>query len=360
MSITYKLQNNSLTALKLLVLSTILIFTSLLFTSTETLAQTQSFNFTATPSSGTSPLTVNFSAMNVVADVSNYYIDFGDGTDGTMDQLSCVGGCFPNPMSASHTYTSPGTYTAKILYSEPCPDDLSCQPVMNVAATITVSVTENRTNENVWGFTVSPTSGNVPLTVAATFTLGSPCSPYTLTWGDGNNSSSVSSGNDIICSTVEVPGVKRTHIYSKPGTYTIRFQQGGAPETTHTVTVRDNNQSQTREIEELRRMVEELKAQLEKMKAGQPRINCQTFSRVLARGMADRETGGDVSRLQQFLKATGDFTYPEITGFFGTVTEAAVQRWQTRNSIVSSGQPTTTGFGVVGPRTRAAMARCSE
>ncbi len=67
-------------------------------------------------------------------------------------------------------------------------------------------------------------------------------------------------------------------------------------------------------------------------------------------------TGDDVSRLQRFL-ATDSSVYPEgtVSGYFGARTEAAVQRWQVKNNIVSSGTPGTTGFGVVGPRTAAAM-----
>jgi peptidoglycan hydrolase-like protein with peptidoglycan-binding domain len=67
--------------------------------------------------------------------------------------------------------------------------------------------------------------------------------------------------------------------------------------------------------------------------------------------------GEDVKQLQTFLKTTGDYTYPEITGYYGTQTELAVQRYQKRNNIVSSGTPTTTGYGNVGPSTRASITR---
>lgn len=75
------------------------------------------------------------------------------------------------------------------------------------------------------------------------------------------------------------------------------------------------------------------------------------LSRVLQRGME----GEDVQSLQIFLTETGDYTYPEITGYFGSVTEEAVQRYQRRNGIVSSGTPVSTGYGVVGPKTRDAI-----
>ncbi|PIR86504.1 hypothetical protein COU13_00555 [Candidatus Kaiserbacteria bacterium CG10_big_fil_rev_8_21_14_0_10_43_70] len=70
-------------------------------------------------------------------------------------------------------------------------------------------------------------------------------------------------------------------------------------------------------------------------------------SRVLLLGMR----GQDVIEVQLFLKKTGDYTYPEITGYFGRVTEDAVKQYQRRTGIVSSGTPATTGYGAVGPKT---------
>jgi peptidoglycan hydrolase-like protein with peptidoglycan-binding domain len=63
-------------------------------------------------------------------------------------------------------------------------------------------------------------------------------------------------------------------------------------------------------------------------------------------------TGADVTRLQTYLSGNTSI-YPErlITGYFGTLTQAAVQRFQVAQNIVSSGTPTTTGYGRVGPST---------
>lgn len=49
--------------------------------------------------------------------------------------------------------------------------------------------------------------------------------------------------------------------------------------------------------------------------------------------------------------------YPEglVTGYFGPLTLKAVQRFQTKYGIVSSGTSVTTGYGRVGPRTRAKL-----
>lgn len=79
---------------------------------------------------------------------------------------------------------------------------------------------------------------------------------------------------------------------------------------------------------------------------------CPQLSRSLKLGM----TGQDVSDLQLFL-AQDPSVYPEaiVSGYYGALTQAAVQRWQAKNGIISSGTPATTGYGVVGPRTIAAI-----
>ncbi len=62
--------------------------------------------------------------------------------------------------------------------------------------------------------------------------------------------------------------------------------------------------------------------------------------------------GSDVTELQTYL-ATNSTIYPSglVTGYFGSLTQAATQRFQTAQGIVFSGTPATTGFGRVGPQT---------
>lgn len=88
-----------------------------------------------------------------------------------------------------------------------------------------------------------------------------------------------------------------------------------------------------------------------------PLYSCPSFVRTLKLGMS----GSDVTELQQFL-ARSQIIYPEaqVTGYFGVLTQTAVQRWQVKYNIVSSGAPESTGYGVAGPRTYASFGtRCS-
>lgn len=68
------------------------------------------------------------------------------------------------------------------------------------------------------------------------------------------------------------------------------------------------------------------------------------------------DRGAEVTELQAYL-ATNASIYPEglVTGYFGQLTKAAVERFQTTQGIISQGTPATTGYGRVGPRTQAAI-----
>ncbi len=79
-----------------------------------------------------------------------------------------------------------------------------------------------------------------------------------------------------------------------------------------------------------------------------------SLSRALFRGVS----GDDVVLLQNFLIEEKLLEPDLATGFFGALTEAAVQAWQAARDIVSSGSPEETGWGLVGPRTREAL--CSQ
>lgn len=76
-----------------------------------------------------------------------------------------------------------------------------------------------------------------------------------------------------------------------------------------------------------------------------------TFTTNLYRGVS----GNDVKALQEILTSSGDYTYGEITGYYGEATVKAVEKYQCRMNIVCTGNDATTGFGVVGPTTRSML-----
>lgn len=78
-----------------------------------------------------------------------------------------------------------------------------------------------------------------------------------------------------------------------------------------------------------------------------------TVGGQLLRNLFQGLSGDDVKVLQNFLVSKGYLTADNVTGFFGPVTQAAVQSFQRASNIVSSGTPLSTGYGSVGPTTRA-------
>lgn len=96
---------------------------------------------------------------------------------------------------------------------------------------------------------------------------------------------------------------------------------------------------------------EELKTTKEEVTAINEELK---LTRILKKG----ERGDEVRALQEFLSQFPEI-YPEklVTGFFGSLTEAAVKRFQEKHEVVYSGTPETTGYGQIGPRT---VARINE
>lgn len=85
------------------------------------------------------------------------------------------------------------------------------------------------------------------------------------------------------------------------------------------------------------------------MQPSQTDSPCLTLTSTLRFNSADFTTGGEVSKLQQFLGGT-------VNGHFGPATQQLVKDWQSAHGVVSSGTSDTTGYGSVGVKTRVAMA----
>ena len=101
--------------------------------------------FSATPNSGTAPLTVSF-AGNGLRDpyYYSYAIDFGDGQRGFLPK-NCGNSC-DTTSSINHTYAAAGTYVATLReYNDraDCGDSISCSKTIGTI-TINVSIPEER------------------------------------------------------------------------------------------------------------------------------------------------------------------------------------------------------------------------
>lgn len=200
------------------------------------------FSSTSASGTGEAPLDVTFTAPNVAdADIGAYSVEFGDGQSGSLSGGGCLGR--DNACSlprAMHTYVNPGTYTAKLLKNPYVCTSARCPPpppsfTWVTVGTATIVVSGAGTAQP--AFTVSPTSGAAPLTVTATFNLGSSCTPYSISWGDGTNLAGGIPPADTSCAAVVIQGAKQSHTYTAPGTYTVVFQQGGSAAQAVTITV---------------------------------------------------------------------------------------------------------------------------
>lgn len=85
-------------------------------------------------------------------------------------------------------------------------------------------------------------------------------------------------------------------------------------------------------------------------------IGIQSAFATITSQMDLGDKNSEVTELQTYL-ATDASIYPSglVTGYFGELTKAGVERFQTAAGIVSSGTPATTGYGRVGPMTMAAI-----
>ncbi len=139
----------------------------------------------ASPISGSAPLTVNFvSSVSGGQPPYTYQWNFGDGYTSSS----------PNP---SHTYAKAGTYTATLTVTDSAGNSASYSAMITVSSPVSpLSVSASAT----------PTSGYAPLTVNFTSSVSGGQQPYTYQWnfGDGYTSSSPNP----------------SHTYQQPGTYT--------------------------------------------------------------------------------------------------------------------------------------------
>ncbi|MFA5613262.1 MAG: PKD domain-containing protein [Methanoculleus sp.] len=143
--------------------------------------------FTADPTEGNAPLTVQFTDESA-GNVTVWLWDFGDGNTST-DQ---------NP---SHTYENPGTYTVNLTVSNTYSEDTETR-------TDYITVLEPPEAD----FSATPTEGNAPLIVQFTDKSAGNVTAWVWDFGDGNRS------------TEQNPN----HTYTAPGTYTVSLTVSNA------------------------------------------------------------------------------------------------------------------------------------
>ena len=154
---------------------------------------------------------------------SPYTIDWGDGNrtveEGPPAGLNCSD--VEVPAEVTHRYSRPGTYTVFVDSS-----------LARGRATVTVGQSSSGSGPYDLAVTNEPAGSN---TAVARFTLGSPCSPYTIDWGDGN-AVAREGRNDLSCRLPVADSVEESHRYSRSGTYTVVVSSGASTERA-TVTV---------------------------------------------------------------------------------------------------------------------------
>ncbi|WP_226990808.1 DUF3344 domain-containing protein [Methanosarcina acetivorans] len=130
-------------------------------------------NLTANVTSGTAPLTVQFTDLSE-GNVTNWLWDFGDNTNSTSQNVS-------------HTYNSPGTYTVNLTVTGPEGSDSEVK-------TDFITVSDSNVSAPVAAFTATPLVGTAPLQVA--FTDQSTNSPTEWKWEYNNGSGWVEFSNE--------------------------------------------------------------------------------------------------------------------------------------------------------------------
>ncbi|MDB5238359.1 MAG: repeat containing protein [Candidatus Kaiserbacteria bacterium] len=168
--------------------------------------------FTASPTSGTAPLTVSFSASGPSG--TNFSsISYGDGTSGSLNAAPVCASCNA-ASSASHVYATAGTYTVTLGYMPPCAVGMACaQVVQTKTVTITVNAPASQADTV---FSASPTSGTAPLSVAFSATGPSGTNFSSITFGDGTSGSLNAAP---VCASCNASSAA-SHTYTTTGTYT--------------------------------------------------------------------------------------------------------------------------------------------
>lgn len=178
---------------------------------------TQADSLSASPTSGTAPLSVTFSGLintAAVCDGGSYTLVFGDGGSASLP----VSGCYPTSFTVARVYNATGTIVARL------------QKGSTDVRTVNITVAGGQSAGYGEYFAVTPGVGGSVYAVSAEFEIESPCSAYQLDWGDGSALVSQTQGS---CALGTVSR-QFNHTYASVGSYTITLKRGATLHTVHT------------------------------------------------------------------------------------------------------------------------------
>ena len=289
----------------------------------------QDFILSASAQSGETSLAATF-RLNFVGDAmcdgGAYSIDYGDGVTATIPSSAYTSQCYQTSLTtlkevtgsfASHTYASANTYEATLKQNDQVLETLS----LKVGSALETNLS------------ASPASGQSPISIH--FGVRVKCSDLSasgdmlrLSFGDG--------GAEAIVGNLCNGSATLQHTYTLPGTYTailIDRTDAGASNVLDSVTVtvrpKEGEDEDTSSL-----------------------ATCPALTKQLQKGDTDASTGGEVSKLQQFLTDYFQLDGSLVVGTFGPLTESYVKQFQTFVSL--------SPVGWVGPQTRAAILAACE
>ena len=177
-------------------------------------------DFVGTPTTGTAPLTVQFTDKST-GNPTMWSWDFGD-SDSPIPMETCSGSGCTNVANPSHTFTLPGVYTVKLTASNQCG---SSDTAVREAYVVVSPACEIDAD-----FVATPSSGTSPLTVQ--FTDTSTGSPTMWKWDFGDGAIPMETCSGSGCDN----GANPVHTYLEPGTYTVTLTASNQQGCTDTVT----------------------------------------------------------------------------------------------------------------------------
>ena len=182
-------------------------------------------SLSATPTSGTAPLSVKFiGTINASASCNGgvYLLAFGDGQSTEIPYPA--DGCKAFTFEVTHSYTSGGTFAANLYRGSSASDSSVDQE------TITVSG-----GAGSWGIvSVTPAVGGNPFAISVQIEYPA-CSAYSIDWGDSALPASVAATSGCSGGT---SNATLDHTYSGGGSYTVSLRDGsGVVKTTAAVTI---------------------------------------------------------------------------------------------------------------------------